>query len=287
MTPEFAKTIPLHNLDIYVEKYGASGPEIVFIHGGPDWDHTYFLPFVLPLAETCQLYFYDLRGCGKSTRFGDSSKYQLAYNAEDLHELLRALGLNKPTLLGFSYGGGVLLEFITRYPNKAGKLILASASAYGDYQADLTSWNEYRERYTSELKQEMDDMLKSTVLSWEEKTRQLAAYWMPLMFYKEADEKQYSPKIMATDFSGEWIAAWQKGLLTDRPNSYADSLAKSATPLLILHGEKDMIFPASVAHRLHKELPNSHLMVIPQVGHMPHMEANNAWTQAVKEFVWS
>lgn len=285
MNPVYEKVVSIKDVDLFVSKYGTKGPEIIFIHGGPDWDHTYFLPYVLALAEHCQLYFYDLRGCGKSTRFGDPTKYQLEYNADDLSELLKALDVRNPTLLGFSYGGRVLLDFIDRYSDQVGKIILASTSVYTDYQSELDSWSEYSERYTPALKQEIEIMLKSD-LRWEEKTRKLAEFYMPLMFYEKEDEVKYGPKILETDFSGEWIEAWQKGIMHDGSNKdWSARLNELNIPTLILHGEKDMIFPSSVAKRLNDEVPTSKLVVIPDVRHMPHMEETGEWLKAVGEFV--
>ena len=59
---------------------------------------------------------FDLRGCGRSQRFGDPNCYHLIYAVRDLKQLLDALSLTRITLLGFSYGGQVAMRFLHLYP---------------------------------------------------------------------------------------------------------------------------------------------------------------------------
>src|ERR1700691_75198 len=93
---------------IYYVEFGKGAPLMV-LHGGPGADHTYFLPWLLPLARTHRLIFIDERGSGQSERLQDVSKYTIENMADDVEAVRVALGLGKIDLLGHSCGG-VLAE---------------------------------------------------------------------------------------------------------------------------------------------------------------------------------
>ena len=67
-----------NNLNLFVRQFGKATRNLLFIHGGPDWDQSYFVPYVLPLAKDFRLTLFDMRGCGLSTKFGSAKHYSLA-----------------------------------------------------------------------------------------------------------------------------------------------------------------------------------------------------------------
>jgi proline iminopeptidase len=66
--------VDAHGVLIYYVAFGKGSP-LVVVHGGPGADHTYFLPYLLPLARTHRLIFIDERGSGRSQRLQDTSQY--------------------------------------------------------------------------------------------------------------------------------------------------------------------------------------------------------------------
>ncbi len=99
---------------IYYVEFG-KGPPLVVLHGGPGADHTYFLPWLLPLARTHRLIFIDERGSGRSERLQDASKYTVEGNVEDIEAVRVALGLGKISLLGHSCGGVLAEAYALKY----------------------------------------------------------------------------------------------------------------------------------------------------------------------------
>jgi len=57
--------IPVGNAALYSREIG-EGPPILVLHGGPDFDHSYFLPDLDRLSDGFRLIYYDQRGRGKS-----------------------------------------------------------------------------------------------------------------------------------------------------------------------------------------------------------------------------
>lgn len=130
------------HVSLFVRQFGTTGPAVILIHGGPDWDQSYFFPFLAPLAHSCRLIAFDLRGCGRSQKFHDPECYRLDLAVEVLAQLLERLQLEGSILLGFSFGGRVALRFLDRYPAKVSKLILASSTAYENGTDELEHWEE-------------------------------------------------------------------------------------------------------------------------------------------------
>jgi len=105
----------LGSIDLYYEDHG-SGKPVVLIHGyplsGASWEKQ--IPVLLDAGF--RVITYDRRG------FGNSSKPTTGYNydtfAEDLHKLVKHLGLHDFSLVGFSMGGGEIARYFGKYGSK-------------------------------------------------------------------------------------------------------------------------------------------------------------------------
>lgn len=278
--------LQLPDVSLFVRQFGTTGPAVVLIHGGPDWDQSYFFPFIAPVARSCRLITFDLRGCGRSQKFGDPHRYHLDLVVEDLAHLLDLVHLERAILLGFSYGGRVALRFLDRYAPRVQKLILASSTAYEDFAGDLEQWDEYRSRYTDHIREAEQALWQAASPSAEQRTRLLAELALPLNIYHMDLLPLAKQVIDRIDFSGEWLQAWQAGTLGGVQHAnYAERFQALGTPLLILHGEKDMGFPVAVAKRLAEQVPGAVLTILPQTGHLAHIEATEAWNAALLHFL--
>src|SRR5215469_5886668 len=278
--------LQLTDVSLFVRQFGTTSPPVVLIHGGPDWDQSYFYPFIAPVARSCRLIAFDLRGCGRSQKLGDPRRYHIDLVVEDLAQLLDRLQLESAVLLGFSYGGRVALRFLDRYAARVQKLILASSTAYEDFAGELDQWDEYQTRYTDQIREGEQAILQASSPSPEQRTRLLAELTLPLMIYHLDLLPLAQQVIDRIDFSGEWMQAWQAGTLGGVQHAnYAERLRALGTPLLILHGEKDMGFPVAVAKRLAEQVPGAVLTILPQTGHLAHIEATEAWNAALRHFL--
>lgn len=93
-----------------------TGPDtVVVIHGGPGFSMGYFADDLTSLAEKGHtLLFYDQRGTGRSTLVSDSAALDAQRFAEDLEAIRRHFGLERLTLLGHSWGAGVVALYAAR-----------------------------------------------------------------------------------------------------------------------------------------------------------------------------
>ncbi len=228
----------------------------------------------------------DLRGCGRSQRFGSIERYHLDLAVADIGQLLTAFGPEPCALLGFSYGGRIALRLAWRYPERLSRLILASTTAYEDFHSELEQWGVYQQRYPAELRAEVQALLADPQLEPAEKTQRMAALTLPLDVYDGAALPEARAALSRIAFSGEWMQAWLAGRLAGVVHpDYGRILRELGSPVMILHGEQDMRFPVSVARRLHQAAPQSQLVVLPQAGHLAHIERTADWNSAVRAFL--
>jgi pimeloyl-ACP methyl ester carboxylesterase len=272
-------------VELFVRRLGekASNPPLIMIHGGPDWDHSYLLRAASELARWREVVLFDLRGCGGSTKALSTNEYQPDLAVEDLTLLLDALGITTFDLLGFSYGGQLAIRFIDTYSGRVRRAVLASTTAYRDVQEALDAWSEYRDR-SQGLK--VSALLDDPTIDPDAKTAKLANMTASLDIYDLALLPAYRRLLAAVNFSGEWMQGWRDGTLRSAlPVLASDRLAESNVPTLIIHGDKDMRFPVSLAVRLHSEVPASSLSVIPGVGHMAQFEAEQEWVSRINDYL--
>lgn len=103
-------------------------PVLIGLHGGPGLDGSKLRYQLAPLAEIAQLVVPDLRGHGRSDR-GSKERWTLETWAADVKGLADALDIQRPVVLGFSFGGDVALRYASSFPDHPGGLIVVSSSA--------------------------------------------------------------------------------------------------------------------------------------------------------------
>src|ERR1700710_2896398 len=107
-------------------------PTLLLLHGGPGFDHSSFRPYFDRFADTHQVVYVDHRGHGRSDQRDDPSGWDLDTWADDVARLSDALGIERPVVLGTSFGGFVAIRYAARHPGHASKLILSSTLAHLD-----------------------------------------------------------------------------------------------------------------------------------------------------------
>jgi pimeloyl-ACP methyl ester carboxylesterase len=107
------------------------GPNVLMLHGEegrPSWEDW---EGFIPLAESRRLLMPDLVGYGRSSRPRELPGYKA--QAQMLRELLDVIKVDKATLVGYSWGGQVAMEFAIEWPARVENLILV-ASTYDKSQ---------------------------------------------------------------------------------------------------------------------------------------------------------
>ncbi len=103
-------------------------PTVLMLHGGPGFDHSIFKPAFSELTDIAQVVYLDHRGNGRSDR-DTVGRYNLDRWGDDVRCFCDALEIERPIVIGESFGGMVALAYATRHPDHPGKLVLASTTA--------------------------------------------------------------------------------------------------------------------------------------------------------------
>jgi pimeloyl-ACP methyl ester carboxylesterase len=103
-------------------------PTIIVMHGGPGFDHVGPKLGLSPLRDVAQLVLYDHRGHGRSD-WRTADEWTLDTWADDVVRLCDVLGIERPIVLGNSFGGFVAQRYLARHPGHAGKVILYATMA--------------------------------------------------------------------------------------------------------------------------------------------------------------
>jgi pimeloyl-ACP methyl ester carboxylesterase len=108
-------------LRIHFRDWGdASLPPLVIVHGLRDHSHS-FDDLSRALADRFHVLAIDLRGHGDSET---TPYYGFGHFMLDLHNLVRALRLRKPVLLGHSLGGEIVAQYAGSFPDTASKVVI-------------------------------------------------------------------------------------------------------------------------------------------------------------------
>src|SRR5580765_6306874 len=105
-----------------------SGPALLLLHG-LGCDHTTWLPVLDSLSRRYTVIAPDLLGHGQSDK--PRADYSVGGYANGMRDLLTVLGIDKVTVIGHSFGGGVAMQFAYQFPERTERLMLVSSGGLG------------------------------------------------------------------------------------------------------------------------------------------------------------
>jgi proline iminopeptidase len=122
--------VDVGDVELYVHERG-EGRALVALHGGPGLDGSVWFPGLDPLiADGWRILAPDLRANGRSGA-GDVSTWTVPQMADDVEELLRALGLPDPVVMGWSFGTFVTQAHMIRHGSAAAYVLMATVAEPG------------------------------------------------------------------------------------------------------------------------------------------------------------
>jgi proline iminopeptidase len=256
---------------------------LIILHGGPGLDHTEMHPWLDSLADEFYLVYCDLRGQGRSQRV-DPAGLSLDVFARDVSAIAAELGFSRYALLGHSYGAFVALTHAIEEGTAAQYIISSGTASFSktepEIEANLASFEpvELRESVT-----------RSWALEPEARTPEDVARIMEMQmpFHFASTESEGYRRYMAR---GDADAVYSPGVLAYfASNSYAiemeDRLGEIDKPALILTGALDRTCTPRAAEHLHRGIPDSDLVVVPDAGHMTFIEQPDVYFAAVRDFL--
>jgi 3-oxoadipate enol-lactonase len=205
---------------------------------------------------------------GQSEKHGDWKDFDA--HAADVAHLLKELGHAKVVLAGLSYGSLVAQHFALNHKEMVDKLILMSSFCYKTpyYNAIETAWWRALEMGGYPL---LLDVMLPTVLSEEYFKNPL----IPIELMKQARQET----------NDDATALLKLMRATKERKDFRDDLKKINSPTLVIHGEKDLLFPLHMGKEIADNIPNATFEIIQGAGHTLNLEAVPQMVSLIKNFI--
>ncbi|GIW68758.1 MAG: hypothetical protein KatS3mg100_252 [Candidatus Parcubacteria bacterium] len=276
----------------YQTRAEPTNPAVLLLHGTEVWSASWGLLLDDLAEEGLFVVAPDLPPFGFSTKLKDPHSYTPEAQVRRIYALLTHLGVRRVHLVAHSAGAPVALAFARAYPQQAQSLTLI-APAIGLLPNDPFVVDETARTSSPFLR---------VVFGWDQLRDVLVAAvgtnpWLTRLLFARlvADPASITEKDIAlvqrqftlAQFTPAF-ASWLEQLLllqTPADNALLDYLDATGIPILFVWGTKDPLTPFAQALWLRERLSRATLVTIPDVGHIPQLEAYAQVRDAVAQFV--
>jgi pimeloyl-ACP methyl ester carboxylesterase len=246
---------------------GGDGPPLVLVHGAM-CDRRVWQPQLDALVNDFTVVAWDAPGCGQSD--DPPASFRLPEYADVLAGLVARLGLSPAYVLGHSFGGALVLELALRHRAAVAALIVVGG--YAGWAGSLPDPEvERRLAFALDVADHLPDGFEPTS--------------MPGLFSaKMPHEAAAALKRIMSEVRPEATRSMAHALAEA---DLKDELPSIRIPTLLFHGGADARSSLSVAKDLHRRIPNSRLVVLPELGHMCPLEDPDRFNAEVRAFLRS
>jgi pimeloyl-ACP methyl ester carboxylesterase len=274
------QVVAINGHDVAYRRAG-EGPVVLLLHGmaGSSMTWTHVMP---RLAERLTVVAPDLLGHGDSAK--PRGEYSLGAHADILRDLLNALGYDRATFVGQSFGGGIAMQLAYQFPERCERLALVNSGGLGrEVHVLLRALTAPGAEQILALA--CTPALRaagSRVAAWSHRvgipsTPAGQEIWRSYASLADADARRAFFRTLraVVDLGGQTVSA-------------ADRLYLSAQiPTLIVWGARDPFIPVRHAFAAHRAIPGSRLEIFEDAGHYPHCEATERFAAVLIDFITS
>jgi pimeloyl-ACP methyl ester carboxylesterase len=259
-------------------KTGA-GPALLLLHG-LGCDHTTWLPVIAALSRNYTVIAPDLLGHGQSDK--PRGDYSVGGYANGMRDLLTVLGIDKVTVVGHSFGGGVAMQFAYQFPERTERLILVAPGGLGREVAasiraiTLPCFQQVMGLVTLPgLRQVATAGLRALAATGAYGTHDLDEVADIVESLKDPRTRAAIRHVVShvVDWRGQVVTMTDRAYLT------------AAMPMCVIWGRRDTVIPVRHALVAAEVAPSAMVEVIPDAGHFPHKDSPQRFVQIINDFV--
>ena len=255
------------------------GPALLLLHG-LGCDHTTWSPVVKRLARRFTVIAPDLLGHGGSDK--PRADYSLGGYANGMRDLLALLSIERATVVGHSFGGGIAMQFAYQFPQYTERLMLVAPGGLG---------------------REVNPVLRALTLPGASHALAVAASPPVLALANFVGSRASAAKVPgASDLLGALsvlagkhdaaerdaflhvlraVVDWRGQVVTMNDRAYLTA----NMPTCVLWGGKDTVIPVTHADAARRAMPSARVELLPAAGHFPHEEFPDRFASILTDFV--
>ena len=257
-------------LTIAAQEWGnPSGPEILFIHGFSQSSMSWMRQVDSDLAKDFRIVTYDLRGHGNSDKPVEPERYRDSKAwGDEVQAVMDAAGLKRPVLVGWSYAGRVISDYVTTHgADKIAGINFVDASI--KFDPALVGEN----------------LKNLPLMASEDLATNIAA---TRTFVHGCFSKQPSADDFETMLAfNMMVPAKVRAGLSGRPLDATEVMSKLKIPVLVTHGAEDRNAKVGVAKYTASVIPGAKLSIYEGIGHSPFYEDATRFNTELAAFVRS
>ena len=255
------------------------GPALLLLHG-LGCDHTTWSGVIERLSRRFTVIAPDLLGHGASDK--PRADYTLGGYANGMRDLLALLGIDRVTVVGHSFGGGIAMQFAYQFPQYTERLMLVAPGGFG---------------------RSVNPLLRGLTLPGSGSVLAVAASPPILAAVRFVGERAHSAHLPGSAdvlgalsvLAGKHDAAerdaflhvlravvdWRGQVVTMTDRAY---LALNM-PTCVMWGDNDSVLPVSQVEVARRAIPGVRIDVVPGAGHFPHEEFPDHFVSVLTDFV--
>jgi pimeloyl-ACP methyl ester carboxylesterase len=262
-------------------RVAGSGPALLLLHGVGD-DSSTWEPVLASLAQRFTVIAPDMLGHGDSDK--PRADYSLAAFANGIRDLLTVLDIDRVTIVGHSFGGGVAMQFAYQYPQFVERLVLVST---GGITTDVSM---ALRMAAMPMGSEALAMLRlpGARPALQLFGRAVGSVLGSTKFGRDA--KTAMDKVVALQDPSA-LSAFARTLrsVVDARGQFVTMLDRrhlmESVPVQLIWGEEDFIIPVSHARIGHEAIAGSRVEIFENSGHMPHHDHPDRFVSVVEQFI--
>jgi len=274
---------------------GQGSKTVVLLHGNMSSAQHYDL-LLESLADDYKLYAFDLRGFGDSSYSTEITSLQDL--AADIAEATRLLSLARIAVVGWSTGGGVALELAALHPQLVEKVVLIDSvgtKGYPMYRKDAFGQPILGEQLKTKADIANDAVQVLPILqAYKTKDRAFLRFiWDALIYTRNKPDSERYERYIDGMLKQQNLVDIDYALVTFNMTGTdngvvmgSNRLKQIISPVLIVHGEDDLVVPVAESMATASLLGSkATLVIIPACGHSPLTDNLPALLEAMRSFL--
>jgi pimeloyl-ACP methyl ester carboxylesterase len=254
---------------------GGDGKEVLLLLHGNFASWRWWQPLLKDTPRGYRAYAPDMRGCGDTDQ--PEEGYTIARHAEDLNQMIGALGLKRLHLVGHSLGGCVALDYALNHPQQIRTVTLVAPAPGEGLSVVKAASNGYVDTNSS-------NSIRSAIRLSER-----------LGTYRSVMERALSHMIKPDRAGGDFKVLVDDAVRMSRDAvvghvetlsgwDVRDAIGRLNLPVLIIGGRNDQLIAPEALQDTAEKFPDGRLILWPGMGHTPQLEQPERFNRILSAF---